>query len=438
MSKLYINTGFIVNKDSGSAAAAVVMGRSLEPAARGVKFVPAWIRTCPIPGGILLLLGSKSSLQAFVAHKYWYLCGIDLVRMEETGQLSIRENVPLAGYTTLGVGGPARFLVEISDESQLPDALELACARSLPVFVLGGGSNLLVSDSGFPGLVLRIGLRGIFPLEDEGDIVSVAAGEEWDGFVRQCVVQRLGGVECLSGIPGTVGGTPVQNVGAYGQEVSEVILSVRVLERETLAVHELSNAECGFSYRSSIFNSSRRGSYIVLRVTFALRPGSRPRLSYPDLRHYFGERRESPSLSEVRDAVLKIRASKAMVISPGDPDSRSAGSFFKNPVVSEEVAAMVEEAARRVEDSSIAGTLPRFAAPEGKVKLPAAWLIERAGFHKGFSRGPVGLSSKHTLALVNLGGATARDILALMREIQARVRESFGIDLRPEPEFVGF
>ncbi len=358
--------------------------------------------------------------------------------MKDPGQLSLHENVPLADYTTLGVGGPARFFAEITNECQLPNALEIACARSLPVFVLGGGSNLLVSDSGFPGLVLRIGLRGIFPLEDEGDIVSAAAGEEWDGFVRQCVAQKLGGVECLSGIPGTVGGTPVQNVGAYGQEVSEVVLSVRVLERETLSVQELSNAECGFSYRSSIFNSSHRGCYIVLRVTYALRPRSRTRLSYPDLQRYFGERKDPPSLSEVRDAVLRIRASKAMVINPGDPDTRSAGSFFKNPIVSEEVAVGIEEAACRMKNSSGAEALPRFAAPEGKVKLPAAWLIERAGYQRGFSRGRVGLSSKHTLALVNLGGASAREVLALMGEIQARVMESFGIELRPEPEFVGF
>ncbi len=358
--------------------------------------------------------------------------------MKEAWQLQIRENVPLADFTTLGVGGPARYFTEVTDESRLPEFLEFAGARSLPVLVLGGGSNLLVADSGFPGLVLRMRVRGVHPLEDEGDVISVAAGEEWDAFVRNCVSQKLGGVECLSGIPGTVGATPVQNVGAYGQEVSEVIVSVRVLDREMLAIRELSNSDCGFSYRRSIFNSTHRGRYIVLRVTYVLRPHSRPRLTYPDLQRYFGERRDLPSLSEVRDAVLKIRTSKAMVITPGDPDCRSAGSFFKNPIVTQAVATVVEKNARRSKRLSAAEELPRFSAEDGKVKLPAAWLIEHAGFHKGFSRGPVGLSSRHTLALVNLGGASARDILALMKEIQARVAEHFGIELEPEPEFVGF
>lgn len=359
--------------------------------------------------------------------------------MKESKSLQFRENVPLADYTTLGIGGPARYMTEVTGEGQLLDALELAYARNLPVFVLGGGSNLLISDSGFPGLVLRIALCGVHPLEEEGDIISVAAGEEWDDFVRLCVSQKMGGLECLSGIPGTVGGTPVQNVGAYGQEVSEVILSVRVLDRETLTVRELSNTECGFSYRRSIFNSSHRGCYIVLRVTFALHPRSRPRLQYPDLQRYFTERKETPSLAEVRDAVLKIRTSKAMVITPGDPDCRSAGSFFKNPIVTEETALQFDEAARRLEEAaSSEEAVPRFNVPEGKVKLPAAWLIERAGFHKGYTRGPVGLSSKHTLAVVNRGGATARDVLDLMQEIQARVKECFSIDLEPEPEFVGF
>jgi UDP-N-acetylmuramate dehydrogenase len=359
--------------------------------------------------------------------------------MRESRSFQLRENVLLSDYTTLGIGGPARYLTEVTVENQLFVALELAYARNLPVFVLGGGSNLVISDSGFPGLVLRIGLRGVHPLEEEGDIISVAAGEEWDGFVRQSVSQKLGGLECLSGIPGTVGGTPVQNVGAYGQEASEVILSVRVLERETLTVRELSNAECGFSYRRSIFNSSHRERYIVLRVTYALHPRSRPRLEYPDLQRYFAERREAPSLSEVRDAVLKIRTGKAMVLMPGDPDSRSAGSFFKNPIVMEETALQVEEAARRLARMFSSETVPRFKAPEeGKVKLPAAWLVERAGFQKGYTQGRVGLSSKHTLAVVNLGGATAGDILALMHQIQARVKECFGIDLQPEPEFVGF
>ncbi len=358
--------------------------------------------------------------------------------MNKSQTLQLRENVPLADHTTLGVGGPARYFVEVTEEEQLFEALEAAYAHRLQLFVLGGGSNLVVSDRGFPGLVLHMGLRGIHPLEEEGDIVSAAAGEEWDGLVRFCVSRKLGGVECLSGIPGTVGASPVQNVGAYGQEVSEVILSVRVLDLETHTIQEFSNSECGFSYRRSIFNSSRRGRYIVLRVTFALRLRHRPRLEYPDLRRYFDRRSEAPSLSEIRDAVLQIRNAKAMLIKPGDPDCRSAGSFFKNPIVTEEAAFRVEEAARRMKVMAAGETLPRYAAEDKKVKLPAAWLIERPGFHKGFRRGPVGLSSKHTLALVNRGGATAEDILTLMREIQARVKQCFDVDLEPEPEFLGF
>ncbi len=358
--------------------------------------------------------------------------------MSRSRTLQIQENVRLAEYTTLGVGGPARYLAEISAEAQVTEGLEFAYARSLPVFVLGGGSNLLVSDDGYPGLVIRMGLRGVYPLEDEGGIISAAAGEEWDGFVRRCVSEKLGGLECLSGIPGTVGGTPIQNVGAYGQEVSEVILSVRVLDRETLAVSELSNAECGFSYRRSALNSGRRGRYVVLRVTFLLHTRGRPRLRYPDLQTYFAGRKDTPSLSETRDAVLKIRTAKAMVIVPGDPDCRSAGSFFKNPTVTDKTALEIEEAARRLGKLAAAESLPRYPAADGTVKLPAAWLIESAGFHKGYNRGPVGLSSRHTLALVNRGGATARDVITLMEEVQAGVKNCFGIDLEPEPEFVGF
>jgi UDP-N-acetylmuramate dehydrogenase len=357
--------------------------------------------------------------------------------MRGSKSFQLRENVPLADYTTLGIGGPARYLSEATSEAQLLDALELACARGWPVFVLGGGSNLLIADAGYPGLVLRVALRGIHQHEDESDIISAAAGEEWDAFVRLCVSQKLAGLECLSGIPGTVGGTPVQNVGAYGQEVSEVILSVRVLDRESLTVRELSNPDCGFAYRRSIFNSSCRGRYIVLRVTYALRPRSRPRLHYPDLKLHFADRREPPSLSEIRDAVLRIRTTKGMVIVPGEPDCRSVGSFFKNPVVTEETAAEIAEASRR-QGGAGAETLPRFNVGDGRLKLPAAWLIERAGFHKGYTRGPVGISTKHALALVNRGGATAQDVLSLMREIQEGVKSCFGIDLEPEPEFVGF
>ena len=351
----------------------------------------------------------------------------------------IQENVPLAPFTTLGIGGPARYLAEVSEETQVLDALALAHSRGLPVFVLGGGSNILVADEGFPGLVLRIGLRGIRPEDgDRTGIATVGAGEDWDAFVLWCVQRNWAGVECLSGIPGTAGGTPIQNVGAYGEEASEVVFTVRAFDRSLQAFVELSNAACGFSYRSSVFNTSQRDRYIVLSVTYSLRVGGEPRIRYPDLQRHFTGKPETPSLGEVRETVRAIRASKAMLLVPGDPDCRSAGSFFKNPVVKEEESLRIEEAARSQKCMREDEILPRFRAPAGKVKVPAAWLIERAGFRKGYARGRAGISTKHTLALVNRGGATAREVLELMGEIQQRVYEVFGIKLTPEPVLVGF
>lgn len=348
----------------------------------------------------------------------------------------LREQVPLAPYTTLGVGGPARFMIEAQTESQVTSALEFADAGQLEVFVLGGGSNILVSDEGFSGLVIRIALQGI-EQKNRGQI-SAAAGEDWDQFVFRCVEQGFAGIECLSGIPGTVGGTPVQNVGAYGQEVSEVITSVRALDRITRQAVELGNMECGFGYRTSILNTLNRNRYVVLSVDFALRAGGQPRIGYPDLSRCFAGRTHQPSLTEVREAVLRIREGKSMVIRPGDPDAKSAGSFFKNPILPEERAAQIEEAARQ--HGSLAGdpTMPRYPMPDGMVKLSAAWLIERAGFTRGHCRGRAALSNKHALALINKGGATAQEIVVLMREIQAGVRQIFGVELLPEPVFVGF
>jgi UDP-N-acetylmuramate dehydrogenase len=238
----------------------------------------------------------------------------------------------------------------------------------------------------------------------------------------------LAGLECLSGIPGSVGGTPVQNVGAYGQEVSETIVSVRCFDRESSEIVELSNAECGFSYRKSIFNSTHKDKYTVLSVNYALRIDGQPKLAYKELAEHFGDRQAT--LSEVRQAVLKIRRAKSMVIDPDDPNSRSAGSFFKNPIVT-------ADAFESIVQSHI-GSVPSFPAGDGLVKVPAAWLIENAGFHKGFRQGRAGISANHSLAIINCGGASARDILDLMSEIQNSVRARFGIDLVPEPVFVGF
>jgi UDP-N-acetylmuramate dehydrogenase len=263
--------------------------------------------------------------------------------------------------------------------------------------------------------------------------VDAGAGHDWDKFVSWCIARGCGGVECLSGIPGSVGGTPVQNVGAYGQEVSETITSVVAYDLADEQVKELSKADCGFSYRSSIFNSSQRGRYIILRVRYELREGAEPRLQYADLQKSFAGRDERPTLAKVREAVLKIRASKGMVISPGDPDSRSAGSFFKNPVLSAaEYEAMAEKAAVR------GLKVPSYPALTQQNKVSAAWLVENSGFHKGYSKDRVGISSKHALAIVNRGGATAADVIALRDEIQAGVKETWGVMLQPEPVFLGF
>lgn len=348
--------------------------------------------------------------------------------------VDIQENVPLAPLTTFQVGGPARYFVEAQSEPEVRAAVEHAGSRSLPLFVLGGGSNLVVADSGFPGLVLKIALTGVHEIRQKGKVIfEVGAGEDWDSFVARAVAEECAGLECLSGIPGTVGGTPVQNVGAYGQEVKDTITSVRVLELVSGEVKELSNAECGFRYRSTMFNTTGRGRYIVLRVTFMLASGGKPHLAYADLKSYFAGWPSPPTLSETREAVRRIRLKKAMLIVPGDDDCRSAGSFFKNPVVSQEKCAEVEAAAAR-----LGQTLPQWPAEGNRVKIPAAWLVEQAGFPRGFTRGPVGISRKHALAIVNRGNARASDIVALKNEVQKTVIERFGIELVPEPVFVGF
>ena len=359
-------------------------------------------------------------------------------------------NVPCAQFTTLKIGGPARFFHRAETEDDVLRGLDFARERDVPVFILGGGSNILIADGGFDGLVLQIAIKGIAvsapgalatgssvafknpvataPGSDSSDtaFVTAQAGEDWDKFVENCVANDLAGVECLSGIPGFVGGTPVQNVGAYGQEVSETIVSVRCLDRQTSTIVTLANADCGFSYRTSIFNSSARDRYIVLSVTFALVKGGRPKIVYKDLIEQFGERQ--PSLAEVRKSVLRIRRSKSMVIDADDPNSRSAGSFFKNPVVSRAQLAELKTKYER---------LPFFEFGES-VKIPAAWLIERAGFEKGFALGNAGISTNHTLAIVNRGGASAVEVLSLKNEIQRAVEDKFGILLQPEPVFIGF
>lgn len=348
--------------------------------------------------------------------------------------LNIQKNVPLAGKTTLKIGGKARFFVEAKSENDIIEALRFAETDNLEIFILGGGSNVLIADEGFEGLVLQIALRGISVSGESGEIVflTAQAGEDWDGFVAFCVENDLAGVECLSGIPGFVGGTPVQNVGAYGQEVSETIASVRAFDRQSKNFVDLSNRQCGFAYRESIFNTTEKNRYIVLAVKYALRRGGEPKIVYADLKKHFGEK--TPNLRETRDAVIEIRSTKSMVINKNDPNSRSAGSFFKNPIVSKAKLGEISEKAIFLGLENV----PNFVVDDEKVKIPAAWLIEKSGFQKGFRNGRAGLSTNHTLAIVNLGGASAKDILALKEEIQAKVAESFDIQLKTEPVFVGF
>lgn len=339
--------------------------------------------------------------------------------------MRVEEFVSLAPYTTFQMGGTARWFARATNEEEIREAVEFAQERGLHFFVLGGGSNLLVRDTGFPGLVLHVELKGI---RQEGDSFDVAAGEFWDHFVSYAVHRDYAGIECLAGIPGTVGATPVQNVGAYGQEVAETILKVRAFDTRSRQFAELDAAECGFAYRRSTFNSTERGRYIVTAVTYHLQPEGQPKLSYADLQRRFPAG-ANPTLTEVSDAVREIRHSKGMLIVEGEADCRSAGSFFKNPVVD------AAQYARMAAESS--GAIPSYPAGENRVKLPAAWLVEHAGFPKGYQMGRAGISSKHTLALINRGGAKADEVLALAETIRARVRERFGIELEMEPVVLG-
>jgi len=330
----------------------------------------------------------------------------------------MQRNVPLAPLTTLGIGGPAKYFVEARNVDDVREALEWSKSNGEPLLILAGGSNVLIADEGFDGLVLRLDLRG---LEAANGIVKAAASEPWDSLVAMAVAKRWSGVECLSGIPGSTGATPIQNVGAYGQDVSETITGVDVFDRTTGSLTSLTNSECRFAYRDSIFKHEAKDRYVVLSVTFHLRPGGPPLLRYPELQDFAGD---DADLQQVRDAVIAIRRRKGMVIDPADPDTRSDGSFFMNPIVTAEKFAQLDE-------------MPHFPAGE-QVKLSAAWLIEHAGFQKGFVHRNVGISSKHTLAIINRGGGTAREVVELARMIQDRVRETFGVELQPEPNFIGF
>ena len=346
--------------------------------------------------------------------------------------LDPRAEVPLAPFSTLGVGGAARWFIQAESVEDVAAAHRWCEERNSPLFVLGGGSNLVIADEGVEGLVLQVALPGVHVAAIGDDtFVTAAAGETWDVLVADVVARGLAGLECLSGIPGSVGGTPIQNVGAYGQDVAGTIHEVVAFDRQTGWLEPLPASACGFDYRNSRFKREDAGRFIVCAVTFRLRPGSGT-ATYPDvIRHLDAAGIASPSVGDVRNAVLAIRRQKGMVLDASDLDTRSVGSFFMNPVVPHETHA-------RLAASEPATAVPGFALPDGNVKIPAAWLIERSGFSKGYQHGSVGLSSKHPLAIVNRGGATARDVLDLALRIKRGVADRFGIWLRPEPMFVGF
>jgi UDP-N-acetylmuramate dehydrogenase len=344
--------------------------------------------------------------------------------------LKLREHAALAERTTLGVGGSARYLIEAQTEADVLEALAFASARGLPLRVLGGGSNLVVADAGFDGVVLALGLRGIEFSSPVGDAeLRAAAGEPWDGVVASAVARGLCGLEGLSGIPGSAGATPIQNVGAYGQEVAETISSVRAIDRRSLEPVELTAAECRFAYRDSFFKSEAPERYVVTEVRFALAQRPPALVRYPDLQRELAQRgHETPTLAQLRECVLSVRREKSMLLDAADPNGRSCGSFFLNPIVSADDAARVRELA--------AGRpVPTYPQPDGRVKLAAGWLIEQSGFAKGLRDGNVGLSTKHALAIVAHAGASASEVLALCRRVQAGVKARFGVALTPEPNF---
>ncbi len=344
--------------------------------------------------------------------------------------MRLQHDVPLAPLTTLRLGGPAARAATIERESDLLEALKEAEDARQDVFVLGGGSNVVVADEGFPGFVLRMASRGVEVQKSDGRVrLEVAAGEEWDALVARAVDEGWSGVECLAGIPGLVGATPIQNVGAYGQEVRDTLVRVRVFDRTLGSFLDMDARECAFGYRTSRFRGT--GRYVIVRATFDLeaKPESAP-IRYPELARALGVREgESAPCREVRTTALALRRSKGMVLDPQDPDSVSVGSFFVNPTLTASAIDALEERALQ--------GVPRFATDGALFKVPAAWLVERAGFGKGYGRGRVGVSTKHALALVHRGQGTTRELLDLAREIRRGVLEKLGVELRPEPIFLG-
>jgi len=346
--------------------------------------------------------------------------------------LDFREDVPLAPFTTLGLGGPARGFVRVRDEASLRSAIDGALAKGRAWRILGGGSNLVVSDAGFDGVVIHLDLRGVEVRQEGFDVrVCASAGEPWDALVERCVDEGWSGLECLSGIPGTVGATPIQNVGAYGVEIRDTLEEVRVYDCQRNAIRTLGAKECRLGYRTSRFKAEEPGRFIVLAAQFRLRRDAAARIRYAALNERLQAHGTArPSIAELRRAVLEIRAEKSMVLSATDPNRRTCGSFFLNPVVSPRAAAAVRARA--------SSKMPFWEQPDGGHKLAAAWLIQNAGLEPGYRQGAVGISTKHALALVCHEGATTRALLALAQQIRNQVFERFQILLEPEPVFWGF
>jgi UDP-N-acetylmuramate dehydrogenase len=338
------------------------------------------------------------------------------------------ENVSLAEATTLGTGGDARYWVDVEDEPELEAALGWAQERALPVQILGGGSNLVCADSGFDGLVVRLGLRGVSERVVGSRVeLRAGAGEPWDPLVERAVASDLAGIECLSGIPGRVGATPIQNVGAYGQDVSQTLSRVRCFDRRERRFVEFDNADCELSYRDSRFKRRDEGRFVVTQVTFALTRNGAPRVDYGDLATRVGPQ---PTLHAVRQAVLTARREKAMLADPDDVDGRSCGSFFVNPV-------LTEEAFQRLRTTAAPAQVPHYPEPNGRIKVPAGWLIEASGLRKGQRLGGAGISSKHALCIVAHPGAKSEDVHALASLVKRTVQERLGVTLEAEPRFVG-
>jgi UDP-N-acetylmuramate dehydrogenase len=368
--------------------------------------------------------------------------------------VEVTQKVLLADYTTLRLGGPAGRFVTAGSEDELTSLVRAADADGEPVLVLGGGSNLVIADEGFPGTVVQVGAVGVeFAADGDAVAVTAAAGENWDGLVERCIAEGLSGVECLSGIPGLTGATPIQNVGAYGQEVAQVISSVSVYDRLLDSAVRMPASECDFGYRTSVFKrragagrgaelnpAAATGRHVVLSVTFRLRADSLSApVRYGELSRRLGIAEDSRvPLADARAAVLQLRRGKGMVLDAADPDTRSAGSFFTNPVIpASQFADVAARYAARAGGGAAA--VPHWAEGDGMIKLSAAWLIEQAGFSKGYPAAAAGarISTKHTLALTSPGGGSTADLVRLARQVRDGVLEAFGVRLLNEPALVG-